>query len=84
MLSKNVPQSFAFFRRSDIERETNLLLAGDLIVDLPKDSHDPEGEWKIGETMRKLRDRAMAGKMSSDAVIYGWWGGRPANAFDPF
>lgn len=71
---------FAFIRRLDLEREAGLLLAGTLIVDIPKSRKTPlpHEEQMIAEIIRELVDAAEAGKLPDDAnrVIFGWPGGR--------
>ena len=69
--------TFAFFRRHDIEQEVGLILAGNLIVDIPKDRKSPlpHEQQMITEILQKLTDGARSGEMPDDAVIYGWPGG---------
>jgi hypothetical protein len=77
--------AWVFDRHPEIEHESNLLLAGDLIIDLPA---DPEG-WSPAqrETLKAIHLRlllaARAGEMPEDSIVYGWPGGeKPANAVD--
>jgi hypothetical protein len=79
-----VMPAFAFARRRDIEIETGLLLAGNLIVDIPKDSTPKrKHERMIVEFVQRLVAEVRAGRMPDDAVMYGWPGGRkPDNAAD--
>ena len=60
---------FAFIRRLDLEREAGLLLAGTLIVDIPKSRKTPlpHEEQMIAEIIRELVDAAEAGKLPDDA-----------------
>lgn len=76
---------FVFARRSDIERETGLILAGQLIVDIPKTRKKPKRREQrmIMEIMERLTAEARSGRMPEDAMVIGWPGGcRPANAVD--
>jgi hypothetical protein len=76
---------FIFVRRSDIERETGLILAGQLIVDIPKKTKKPKRRQQqmINEIMQQLTDGARSGQLPADTIVYGWRGGcRPANAVD--
>ena len=72
-----VMPTFAFFRRHDIEQEVGLILAGNLIVDIPKGRKSPlpHEQQMITEILQKLTDGARSGKMPDDAVVYGWPGG---------
>jgi hypothetical protein len=85
MTTKPVMPVFCFGRRSDIERETGLLLAGNLVVDIPKGMEKPtrKQQYMIAEIIQRLTAEARAGRMPADAVLYGWDGGRkPDNAAD--
>jgi hypothetical protein len=75
---------FVFGRRSDIERETGLILAGQLIVDIPKTKKPKRRQQRmIVEIVERLSAAARSGQMPADAMVYGWPGGcRPANAVD--
>jgi hypothetical protein len=75
---------FVFARRPDIERETGLILAGQLIVDIPKTKRPKRRQQRmIVEIMKRLSEAARSGQMPADAMVYGWPGGcRPANAVD--
>jgi hypothetical protein len=75
---------FVFARRRDIEIETGMLLAGHLIVDIPKDTEPTrEQQYMLAEIIQRLTAEARAGRMPADAVLYGWGGGRkPDNAAD--
>jgi hypothetical protein len=76
--------AFVFVRHADIERETGLILAGKLIVDIPK-STKPKGKHQrmIAKIVQQLIDHARSGQMPDNTFIYGWAGGsRPANAVD--
>jgi hypothetical protein len=74
---------FAFFRRRDMERETGLILAGQLIVDIPKGTEKPKRRQMrmIKKIVEQLTAEARSGRMPDDALIYGWPDGRrPADA----
>jgi hypothetical protein len=75
---------FVFSRQHDIELETGLLLAGWLLVDLPrKKKPKRRHQQMIVEIVRLLTDAASSGQMPTDALVYGWHGGhKPANAVD--
>ena len=75
---QRITPRFAFIRRLDLEREAGLLLAGNLIVDIPKTRKSPlpHEQQMITEILQKLADGARSGEMPDDAVIYGWPGGR--------
>jgi hypothetical protein len=75
---------FVFGRRSDIERETGLILAGQLIVDIPKTKTPKRRQQRmIAEIVERLTADARSGQMPADAMVYGWPGGsKPANAVD--
>jgi hypothetical protein len=73
---------FVFARRRDIERETGLILAGQLIVDIPKNTKPRRRHQRmIADIVQMLIARA--GEMPEDAMIVAWPGEhRPANAVD--
>jgi hypothetical protein len=75
---------FVFWRRPDIEREADFILAGQLIVDIPKTKKPKRRQQRmIAEIVQRLTASAQSGQMPVDAVVYGWSGGsRPANAVD--
>jgi hypothetical protein len=76
---------FVFKRRRDIEHEAGLILAGHLIVDVPKSRKKPKQreQQMIVEIVQRLTAQAQSGQMPDDAIVYGWPGGcRPANAVD--
>jgi hypothetical protein len=83
MMTKPVMPVFVFGRRRDIEIETGLILAGSLIVDIPKGTKKPKRRHQrmIGDILQQLIDSARSGRMPDDAMVYGWPGGiRPPNA----
>jgi hypothetical protein len=76
---------FIFLRRRDVELEAGFILAGQLIVDIPKSRRKPKRREQrmIAEIVQQLTDQAQSGQMPDDAIVYGWPGGcRPANAAD--
>jgi len=76
---------FVFMRRHDIERETGLILAGQLIVDIPKSRKKPRRreQQMVAKIVQRLTAAAQSGQMPDDAIVYGWPGrSRPANAVD--
>ena len=79
--------AFIFNRRRDIELEAGFVLAGSLIVDIPKWAKAAKlkrrHERLITNIIQQLTDMARSGQMPDDAIIYGWPGGiRPPNADD--
>jgi hypothetical protein len=67
---------FVFDRRHDIELETNIALAGSLFV-------ERRHEQRIPEFMQQIIEMARSGQMPTNALLYGWDGGRkPINAVD--
>jgi hypothetical protein len=73
---------FAFARRRDIELETGLLLAGQLVVDIPRTMKPgPQQQRMIAELAQRLSAAARAGEMPDECLAYGWRDNhRPANA----
>jgi hypothetical protein len=71
-----------FVRSRDIELETGLVLAGILVVDLPKGAKvKRQHQRMIDEIIGRLIADARSGQMSADAVIFGWHNNRrPPNA----
>jgi hypothetical protein len=68
---------FAFFRRRDVELENDLILAGQLIVDIPKHAKMKERHQRlIAAIVQWLTAEVSAGNMPDDAIVYGWPGGR--------
>jgi hypothetical protein len=76
---------FVFIRRRDIERETGLILAGTLIVDIPSSRKKLKRreQQMIVEIGQRLIEMAQSGQMPDNAIAYSWPGGcKPANAVD--
>jgi hypothetical protein len=82
-MSEFVYPIFAFARRQDIELEAGFILAGQLVVEIPKGADDDRQRSIVADIIRMLTERAKSGEMSKDAMIYAWPGNhRPANAVD--
>jgi hypothetical protein len=83
-MSEPISPAFMFGRRRDIELETGLVLAGKLVVDLPKDAKLERGhERMIVDIMQYLTAVADSGQMQDDGIVFGWRDGRrPDNADD--
>jgi hypothetical protein len=75
---------FVFARRRDIEHETGLILAGQLVVDIPKSKKPKRREQQmVAEIIQRLTADARSGQMPDDAFVCGWHGGRrPEDAVD--
>jgi hypothetical protein len=72
---------FVFARDRDAEREAGFVLAGTLLVDIPKCDRPQHVDPRIASVVQQLVARASS--MPDDAFIFGWAGGtRPANAVD--
>ena len=81
---KPVMPAFVFERCSHVEREAGFILAGQLIVDLPKDTKiEGRHESMIQSIITQLLAEARSGFMPADALVSGWPGGtKPDNAVD--
>jgi hypothetical protein len=77
----NTMPLFVFDRRRDIEQEANFLLAGTIVVDIPKKkAHKPRNQQKVGYIMQTLVDMARAGTLPN-GMFAGWPEGmKPANS----
>jgi hypothetical protein len=84
MMEQRIMPAFVFVRRHDIELEAGFILAGRLIVDLPRQVGLTEDQREmVGAIIQHLTDEAQSGRMPTDAVVYGWHGGRrPSDAVD--
>jgi hypothetical protein len=75
--------AFMFGRLRHIEIEAGLILAGTLVVDLPKD-REPKRKQKrmVNEIVQRLTAAVQAGQITEDTTeIFGWRDGcRPDNA----
>jgi hypothetical protein len=76
--------AFAFGRRHDIEIECGFILAGSLVIDVPKDAEPGEHDLRmVREIVQELTAAARSGKLPENAVAYGWrYGRKPDNAAD--
>lgn len=76
-MTPDLPLGFMFGRRRDIELETGLLLAGMLVVDLPKDAKLKRRHRRmIGEIVQRLSAAARSGQMQDATIVFGWRDGR--------
>jgi hypothetical protein len=87
MTHQQIMPAFIFGRRRDIELEAGFVLAGSLIVDIPKRAKAAKlkrrHERMITNIVEQLIDMARSGQMPDDAIIFGWPRGiRPTNADD--
>jgi hypothetical protein len=75
---------FIFERRHDIELEAGFILAGRLIIDLPKQLKLKRRQQRmLTDIIQQLTHRAQSGQMPDDAIVLGWRDGyRPPNADD--
>ena len=80
--AEQVMPSFVFGRRRDIELEAGFTLAGNLVIDIPRQTKlKKRHERMFQDIVKGLVKMVVAGQMPDDAMIYGWPnGGRPANA----
>ena len=70
---KRVMPVFAFLRRRDIELETGMILAGKLVVDIPKTTKPKRRHQRfIAEIVQRLTEGARSQQMPDDAIVYGW------------
>ncbi len=76
--------TFVFERRRDIELEAGFILAGHLVVDIPKRPKLKTRQKRmITEIVQQLTKMAQSAQMPDDALVYGWPGGRrPPDADD--
>jgi hypothetical protein len=75
--------AFMFGRLRDVEIEAGLILAGTLVVDLPKD-REPKRKQKrmVYEIVQRLTMAAQAGQLGDEA--FGWRDGRRPDNADAF
>jgi hypothetical protein len=76
---------FVFERHRDIEREAGLILAGNLIVDIPARRETPtrDEQQMVAKIMVRLIANVRSGQMPDNALIVGWPGEhRPEDAVD--
>jgi hypothetical protein len=75
---------FVFQRRRHAEIEGGFTLAGQLVIDLPKQPNR-EGQQIVAHIIRLLTDEAKSGRMPHDGLVVAWRGGRkPPNAADVY
>src|SRR5262245_56172408 len=79
---KRIMPVFVFFRSRDIELEVGLILAGTLIVDIPKATKLKRRHQRlVVKILQLLAESTRDQQMPDDGVAYGWPNGqRPANA----
>jgi hypothetical protein len=84
MTEKQIMPFFVFVRRRDIEREMGFILAGRLVIDIPKRKTPNRRQQRlINESVQELIEAAVSGQWPDGAVVYGWPGGcKPTNAVD--
>jgi hypothetical protein len=76
---------FVFERRRDVELEAGYILAGDLVVNIPKpkpsDEIPAQAQRMTAAIIQKLIGMFESGRIPDDAILYGWpASGRPPNA----
>ena len=76
--------AFVFERRSHIEREAGFILAGHLIVDIPKTKKlRGRDQRMINQFIQRLTTDAQSGSMPADALVFGSHGDvKPPKAVD--
>jgi hypothetical protein len=81
---KPVFPAFVFQRRSHVENEAGFILAGQLIVDIPKSTEPNEHEQAmIQGIIKQLLAKVKSGSVPADAELIGWRGGaKSENAVD--
>jgi hypothetical protein len=78
-----VMPAFVFERRSDIDLETGLILAGDLVIDTPKHVQLEERHQRLimENIVGLLIKMTKSGEIPDNGIAFGWHDGRrPANA----
>ena len=71
---------FVFDRRRDIEQEANFLLAGTIVVDIPKKkANKPRNQRLVSAILQDLTNMARAGTLPN-GMFAGWEGQKPANS----
>jgi hypothetical protein len=77
--------AFMFGRLRHIEIETGLILAGKLVVDLPKDAKVKRRHQRmISEMVQQLVEAARSGRMRENEICFGWRDGRRPDNADAF
>jgi hypothetical protein len=79
-----VMPAFVFQRHSHVEQEAGFILAGQLVVDLPKGTEPTERtKGMVQDIVNQLTAEARYGFMPADTVVCGWHGGaKPPNGVD--
>jgi len=73
-MTKRVMPAFVFARRPDIEHQGGLLLAGILVVDLPKAAKENKRDMRlVEEIVQELTERAQSGVLGDELTV-GWVG----------
>jgi hypothetical protein len=71
---------FVFERRRDIEQEANFLLAGTIVVDIPKKkAKKPRNQRLVSAILQDLTNMARAGTLPN-GTFAGWPDKKPANS----
>jgi hypothetical protein len=82
-MTKAIFPMFAFEREHQVELENGFILAGHLIVDIPKDARGESDQRLVANIVHQLKTHAESGQMPKDALVFGWRdGAKPANAVD--
>jgi hypothetical protein len=84
MTNRPVMPAFVFDRRRSAELEAGFVLAGQLIVDLPKRrSLKPRHARQVGAIVQMLVAEARSRGLPEDGMVIGWAGGvKPEGAVD--
>jgi hypothetical protein len=86
-----VMPAFVFERSRHVELEAGFVLAGQLIVDIPKGKLKGRHKRIVQGIIQRLTTEARSGRMPTDALVFGWHGAaklakeglaRPPNAVD--
>jgi len=81
-MTKRVMPAFVFARRPDIEHQGGLLLAGILVVDLPKAAKENKRDMRlVEEIVQELTERARSGVLGDELTV-GWHGGHKPENFN--
>jgi hypothetical protein len=64
---------FVFLRRHDVELEAGFILAGQLVLDLPKTAEMSEQlSEMITAILEKITEMAQSGEIPDEAIVSGW------------
>jgi hypothetical protein len=76
--------AFVFIRERQVEIETGLTLAGQLITSWPKNIKlKKKHQRQISALMQELKLAALAGRIPDDAIAHLWDRSRPLGAINP-